>query len=95
MVDRTDGAESFVARLRMSGHAARVLDIRADDFGGGVLVASFKEGAGEGWSSKMLSGRRHFTYWSERDLHDAAVAAGWEPTEADEKPSAPTLPAGG
>ena len=88
MVDRTDGAESFVARLRMSGHAARVLDIRADDFGGpydavfasavllhlprreltgvlrvalrstrvgGVLVASFKEGAGEGWSSKMLS----------------------------------------
>ncbi|WP_347977084.1 class I SAM-dependent methyltransferase [Microbacterium sp. ProA8] len=34
VVDRTDGAVAFVAALRAGGHAARVLDVRADDFGG-------------------------------------------------------------
>jgi len=33
-VDRTDGATAFVDALRASGHEARVLDVRADDFGG-------------------------------------------------------------
>ena len=33
-VIRTDGARSMVDRLRRQGHAARVLDIRKDDFGG-------------------------------------------------------------
>lgn len=33
-VDRTDGARSFVDRLRARGHDARVLDVRHDDWGG-------------------------------------------------------------
>lgn len=33
-VDRTDGARSFVDRLRSAGHDARVLDVRHDPFGG-------------------------------------------------------------
>lgn len=34
IVDRTDGALSFVDRLRASGHSARVLNFYAADFGG-------------------------------------------------------------
>ncbi|WP_144760851.1 bifunctional GNAT family N-acetyltransferase/class I SAM-dependent methyltransferase [Curtobacterium sp. 9128] len=34
-VDRTDGARSFVDRLRADGHTARVLDVRTGVFGGG------------------------------------------------------------
>lgn len=34
IVDRTDGAASFVERLREEGHAARVLNFYAADFGG-------------------------------------------------------------
>jgi len=34
-VDRTDGARSFVERLRADGHAARVLDVRTGVFGSG------------------------------------------------------------
>jgi SAM-dependent methyltransferase len=34
VVDRTDGAVAFVEALRAGGHTARVLDVRADDFGG-------------------------------------------------------------
>jgi ribosomal protein S18 acetylase RimI-like enzyme len=34
VVDRTDGARSFVDALHADGHAARVLDVRSDDFGG-------------------------------------------------------------
>lgn len=34
IVDRTDGATAFVDALRAAGHPARVLDLRADDFGG-------------------------------------------------------------
>ncbi|MBD3942184.1 class I SAM-dependent methyltransferase [Microbacterium sp. NEAU-LLC] len=33
-VDRTDGAAAFVDALHAAGHEARVLDVRADDFGG-------------------------------------------------------------
>lgn len=33
-VDRTDGATAFVDALRAAGHQARVLDVRAEDFGG-------------------------------------------------------------
>ncbi|WP_375493086.1 class I SAM-dependent methyltransferase [uncultured Jatrophihabitans sp.] len=33
-VDRTDATPAFVARLRAAGHEARVLDARAEDFGG-------------------------------------------------------------
>ncbi|WP_164743451.1 class I SAM-dependent methyltransferase [Microbacterium sulfonylureivorans] len=33
-VHRTDGSSSFVAMLREDGHTARLLDVRADDFGG-------------------------------------------------------------
>ncbi|GAA5209680.1 class I SAM-dependent methyltransferase [Microbacterium kyungheense] len=33
-VDRTDGAAAFVDALRAAGHQARVLDVRAEDFGG-------------------------------------------------------------
>ncbi len=33
-VVRTDGTQAFVERLRRAGHAARVLDVRTDDFGG-------------------------------------------------------------
>lgn len=33
-VDRTDGAHAFVEALRAEGHPARVLDLRADGFGG-------------------------------------------------------------
>jgi len=33
-VDRTDGATAFVEAQRAAGHEARVLDLRADDFGG-------------------------------------------------------------
>lgn len=34
-VDRTDGARTFVDRLRADGHAARVLDVRTGMFGSG------------------------------------------------------------
>lgn len=34
-VDRTDGARTFVERLRADGHAARVLDVRTGMFGSG------------------------------------------------------------
>ncbi|WFR67385.1 bifunctional GNAT family N-acetyltransferase/class I SAM-dependent methyltransferase [Curtobacterium flaccumfaciens] len=34
VVDRTDGAGSFVDLLRADGHEARELDVRADDLGG-------------------------------------------------------------
>ena len=34
VVDRSDGATSFVEELRAADHPARVLDVRADDFGG-------------------------------------------------------------
>ncbi|MFK4808207.1 class I SAM-dependent methyltransferase [Microbacterium sp. ZW CA_36] len=34
IVDRTDGATAFIDTLRAAGHSARVLDVRADDFGG-------------------------------------------------------------
>lgn len=33
-VQRSDGSVSFVDSLRAAGHAARLLDVRADDFGG-------------------------------------------------------------
>lgn len=112
VVDRTDGAASFVGRLRADGHSARVLSIHAADYGGpydavfanavllhvprsqlsgvlsvarratrvgGVIVASFKKGDGEGWSEKKLDARRHFTYWREEPLRDAVIAAGWTP----------------
>lgn len=112
IVDRTDGATSFVDRLLADGHTARVLNVHASDFGGpydaifanavllhvarshmtgvlsvardatrpgGVLVASFKKGEGEGWSDRKLDARRHFTYWQEDALRDAVIAAGWTP----------------
>jgi SAM-dependent methyltransferase len=44
---------------------------------GGVLVASFKEGVGDGWSNRKLGAPRHFTYWQEADLGRVATAAGW------------------
>jgi len=34
VVDRTDGARSFVDALRAVGHEARLLDVRSDDLGG-------------------------------------------------------------
>jgi hypothetical protein len=112
IVDRTDGAASFVDRLRADGYSARLLNIHSADYGGvydaifanavllhvprsqltgvltvarhatsigGVIVASFKKGDGEGWSDRKLDARRHFTYWREGQLRDAFVAAGWTP----------------
>jgi SAM-dependent methyltransferase len=112
LVDRTDGASSFVERLRAEGHSARVMNVYADDFdgpydaifanavllhvqrsrltgvlqvarnatrSGGVLVASFKKGDGEGWSDAKLDARRHFTYWGEGPLREALIATGWTP----------------
>ena len=111
-VDRTDGAAAFVERLTAAGHAARVLNLDAGDFGGpydaifanavllhvprarltgvlevarratragGVLVASFKKGDGEGWSDQKLDARRHFTYWQEDALEAVVRDAGWTP----------------
>ena len=117
IVDRTDGAESFVNMQRAAGHTARVLDFSANDFGGpfhavfanaallhvdrerlpgvlavarratvegGVLVASFKKGAGEGWSHQKLDARRHFTYWLEDGLAAALVGSGWTVLSVEE-----------
>lgn len=120
-VDRTDGARAFVESQRAAGHAARVLDMRADDFGGpydavfanavllhvpradlpgvlatarracrpgGVLVASFKKGAGDAWTQVKLDDPRHFTYWDEAGLTAALTAAGWTTEQVAES----TLP---
>ena len=117
IVDRTDGAASFVERLVAAGHTARVLDLYSGDFGGpydavfanavllhiprarltgvldvarratrigGVLVASFKKGDGEGWSEQKLDARRHFTYWHEDSLASEVADAGWTPLEIAE-----------
>ena len=46
---------------------------------GGVLVASFKKGDGEGWSDQKLDARRHFTYWQEDALEAVVRGAGWTP----------------
>lgn len=44
---------------------------------GGLFVASFKAGEGEGWSTEKLRAPRHFTYWASDDLAEAVGAAGW------------------
>lgn len=44
---------------------------------GGVLVASFKKGVGDEWSTRKLEAPRHFTYWQEDELQQVAVLAGW------------------
>ncbi|MCF6377488.1 class I SAM-dependent methyltransferase [Nocardioides KLBMP 9356] len=45
---------------------------------GGVLRASLKEGAGEGWSTHgSISRPRHFTYWQASDLQAVVAASGW------------------
>jgi SAM-dependent methyltransferase len=54
--------------LRVALRATRV---------GGVLVASFKRGAGAEWSHRKLDSPRHFTYWEETDLSSVVITAGW------------------
>jgi SAM-dependent methyltransferase len=44
---------------------------------GGVLVASFKKGVGDEWSTRKLEAPRHFTYWQEDELQQVALVAGW------------------
>jgi hypothetical protein len=45
---------------------------------GGLLRASLKEGDGEGWSTHgSVTRPRHFTYWREPALREAAAGAGW------------------
>ena len=65
-----------VPRARLTG----VLEVarRATRLGG-VLVASFKNGDGEGWSDQKLDARRHFTYWREDALQFVVRDAGWTP----------------
>ena len=120
VVDRTDGAASFVGILIADGHRARVLDFYADDFGGpydavfanavllhvhrerlqgvlavarrattrgGVLVASFKKGPSEGWSTQKLDGRRFFTYWLEDELAAVIRNSGWSDISVTETTS--------
>ncbi|GAA5196177.1 class I SAM-dependent methyltransferase [Microbacterium jejuense] len=55
----------------------------------GVLVASFKKGAGDAWTQVKLDDPRHFTYWDEAGLTAALTAAGWTPEQVAES----TLPA--
>ena len=54
---------------------------------GGLLRASFKEGAGEGWSVHgSIEAPRMFIYWRSPDLEQVVSTAGWqllETTEAD------------
>jgi len=65
-----------VPRSRLTG----VLGVaRKATRSGGVLVASFKKGEGEGWSDLKLDARRHFTYWLEGSLREVLIAAGWTP----------------
>ena len=113
-VDRTDAAPSFVNRLIARGRSARVLDVRAPQFGGpydavfanavllhvpradlasvlrvarratragGILAASFKHGAGDGWSTQKLPQPRHFTYWEEEALRGVLQTASWSPID--------------
>lgn len=120
VVDRTDGAASFVAALGAAGHDARVLDVR-DDLGGpfdavfanavllhveraalpgvlarvlaavrpgGVLAATLKRGEGAAWSTRKTDRARHFTYWTEDDLAEVAVAVGWADVDVRETTSA-------
>lgn len=45
---------------------------------GGRLMASFKEGDGDGWSTHgSLKQPRHFTYWREEPLTSVLQTAGW------------------
>jgi SAM-dependent methyltransferase len=65
-----------VPRARLTG----VLEVaRRATRAGGVLVASFKKGDGEGWSDQKLDARRHFTYWQEDALEAVVRDAGWTP----------------
>lgn len=65
-----------VHRARLAG----VLEVaRRAARAGGVLVASFKKGDGEGWSDQKLDARRHFTYWQEDALEAVVRDAGWTP----------------
>lgn len=48
---------------------------------GGILAASFKRGAGEGWSTRKLPQPRHFTYWEEESLGEVLQTAGWSPID--------------
>lgn len=45
---------------------------------GGLLVASFKAGEGEGWSFEKLGAPRHFTYWGVAELAEVFGTAGWD-----------------
>lgn len=67
-----------VPRLRL----ASVLSVaRRATRPGGMLVASFKQGAGEGWSYEKLDHPRHFTYWQEDALKSVVTDAGWIPLD--------------
>lgn len=65
-----------VQRERLAG----VLEVaRRATIHGGVLVASFKKGKGEEWSTRKLDMPRHFTYWQEPGLQAVVRASGWTP----------------
>jgi 2-polyprenyl-3-methyl-5-hydroxy-6-metoxy-1,4-benzoquinol methylase len=65
-----------VPRERLAGVLAVARDATRV---GGVLVASFKKGSGEGWSTKKLDAPRFFTYWQEDELSARVRQAGWTP----------------
>jgi GNAT superfamily N-acetyltransferase/SAM-dependent methyltransferase len=44
---------------------------------GGVLAATLKRGDGDAWSTAKVDRARHFTYWTEDELAQVVVDAGW------------------
>jgi SAM-dependent methyltransferase len=49
---------------------------------GGTLYASVQEGEGEAWTTRgHVAGARHFTFWREQPLREAAARTGWRVVE--------------
>lgn len=63
-----------VAREQLGGVLARM---RTAVRRGGVLACSFKEGDGDGWSSRKLGVPRWFVYWREPQLRALLEESGW------------------
>lgn len=54
---------------------------------GGILMASVKEGDGEGWSTHgSVAGARRFVYWREPTLREVLTRAGWRVEEVATNP---------
>ena len=97
-------SENYLAPGSPGYHAvfanAVLLHLSRDDLGralvtarraclpGGLLVATVKKGDGEAWSQAKLDQPRHFTYWQEEPLEQAARRAGWTEVSATETTTA-------